>query len=160
MLPMITVRLLGSVDIHDSDGNELETLLRQPKRVALLSYLAAAVPRGFHRRDTLMGLFWPDSTQHQARHALSQALHVLRQELGEGAIVTRGEGEVVAIVTPRFKPFTIDGKTVHEVGLPWHFSWQGLAQGATANFLTPHVGDGNTMIPEYKAFLVDIRKAV
>jgi DNA-binding SARP family transcriptional activator len=93
-MPMITVRLLGSVDICDAGGNELETLVRQPKRVALLSYLAAAVPRGFHRRDTLMGLFWPESTQDQARHALSQALHVLRQEMGEAAIVTRGEGEV------------------------------------------------------------------
>jgi DNA-binding SARP family transcriptional activator/formylglycine-generating enzyme required for sulfatase activity len=41
-----------------------------------------------------MGLFWPESTQDQARHALSQALHVLRQQLGEEAIVTRGEGEV------------------------------------------------------------------
>jgi formate dehydrogenase major subunit len=28
-----------------------------------------------------------------------------------------------------------------------------------ANDLTPHVGDGNTSIPEFKAFLVDIRKA-
>jgi DNA-binding SARP family transcriptional activator/Tfp pilus assembly protein PilF/TolB-like protein len=91
---MITVRLLGSVDIRDAGGNELQTLLRQPKRVALLSYLAAAVPRGFHRRDTLMGLFWPESTQDHARNALSQALHVLRHELGQAAIVTRGEGEV------------------------------------------------------------------
>jgi formate dehydrogenase major subunit len=81
---------------------------------------------------------------------------------GDRVIVSsaRGEVEVVAIVTPRFKPYTINGKTVHQVGLPWHFSWQGLAKGATANFLTPHVGDGNTGIPEYKAFLVDVRKAV
>jgi len=91
---MITVRLLGSVDIRDAGGSELDTLLRQPKRVALFSYLAAAVPRGFHRRDTLMGLFWPESPQDQARNALSQALHVLRTELGEAAILTRGEGEV------------------------------------------------------------------
>jgi hypothetical protein len=34
-----------------------------------------------------------------------------------------------------------------------------MATGAIANDLTPHVGDANTMIPEYKAFLVDIRKA-
>jgi len=81
---------------------------------------------------------------------------------GDRVVVSsaRGEVEVVAIVTPRVKPFTLDGKTVHQVGMPWHFSWQGLARGATANFLTPHVGDGNTMIPEYKAFLVDVRKAV
>jgi DNA-binding SARP family transcriptional activator len=41
-----------------------------------------------------MGLFWPESTQDQARHALRQALHILRHELGEDAIVTRGEGDV------------------------------------------------------------------
>jgi DNA-binding SARP family transcriptional activator len=91
---MTTVRLLGSVDIRGAGGSELDVLLRQPKRIALLSYLAAAAPPGFRRRDTLMGLFWPESTQDQARHALSQALHVLRQELGEDAILTRGEGEV------------------------------------------------------------------
>jgi formate dehydrogenase major subunit len=81
---------------------------------------------------------------------------------GDRVVVSsaRGEIEMVAIVTPRFKPFAMNGKTVHQVGMPWHFSWQGLAKGATANFLTPHVGDGNTMIPEYKAFLVDVRKAV
>ena len=81
---------------------------------------------------------------------------------GERVIVSsaRGEIEVVAMVTARFKPFAVNGKTVHQVGIPWHFSWQGLAKGGTANFLTPHVGDGNTGIPEYKAFLVDVRKAV
>ncbi len=91
---MVKVCLLGSVDIRDAGGSELATLLRQPKRVALLAYLAAAIPRGFHRRDTLMGLFWPESTQDQARNALSQALHVLRRELGVDAILNRGEGEV------------------------------------------------------------------
>jgi formate dehydrogenase major subunit len=43
--------------------------------------------------------------------------------------------------------------------MPWHYGWQGLATGAIANDLTHHVGDANTTIPEYKAFLVDIRKA-
>jgi len=71
----------------------------------------------------------------------------------------RGQITVVAVVTARFKPMTIDGKKVHQVGMPWHFGWQGLATGPVANDLTPHVGDGNTMIPEYKAFLVDVRKA-
>jgi hypothetical protein len=46
------------------------------------------------------------------------------------------------------------------VWLPWHFNWLGLAVGASANFVTPHAGDGNSGIPEYKALLVDIRKAV
>jgi formate dehydrogenase major subunit len=77
----------------------------------------------------------------------------------------RGEIAAVAIVTKRFKPFTINGKLVHEIGMPWHFGWGGgheapaLAKGDTANDLTPHIGDANTMIPEYKAFLVDVQKA-
>ncbi len=71
----------------------------------------------------------------------------------------RGEITAVALVTARFKPFKVDGKTVHQIGMPWHFGWGGLATGDTANDLTPHVGDGNTAIPEYKAFLVDVKKA-
>jgi formate dehydrogenase major subunit len=43
--------------------------------------------------------------------------------------------------------------------MPWHFGWGGLAKGDIANDLTPHVGDANTTIPEYKAFLVDVKKA-
>jgi formate dehydrogenase major subunit len=65
----------------------------------------------------------------------------------------------VAVVPARFKPFKVDGKTVHQIGMPWHFGWRGLATGDVANDLTPHVGDANTTIPEYKAFLVDIQKA-
>ena len=77
----------------------------------------------------------------------------------------RGEIQAVAVVTKRFKPFTVNGQTVHQVGMVWHFGWGGgkdapaLATGDSANDLTPHVGDGNTTIPEYKAFLVDVVKA-
>jgi anaerobic selenocysteine-containing dehydrogenase len=71
----------------------------------------------------------------------------------------RGEIEVNALVTKRFKPYTLDGKVVHQIGLPWHFGFIGLATGASANTLTPNVGDANTMIPEYKAFLVNLEKA-
>ncbi len=80
---------------------------------------------------------------------------------GDQVVVSsaRGEIQMVAIVTARWKPFRINGQTVHEVGMPWHYGWQGLATGEIANDLTPHVGDANTTIPEYKAFLVDVRKA-
>ena len=37
--------------------------------------------------------------------------------------------------------------------------FMGLATGDSANALTPNVGDANTMIPEYKAFLVNVTKA-
>jgi DNA-binding SARP family transcriptional activator/tetratricopeptide (TPR) repeat protein len=65
----------------------------QPKRFALLAYLAAATPHGFHRRDTLLGLFWPELDQDQSRHALRQSLHFLRQRLGS-VVVRRGDEDV------------------------------------------------------------------
>jgi formate dehydrogenase major subunit len=64
----------------------------------------------------------------------------------------------VAIVTKRFKPMNIMGNTVHQIGIPWHWGFSGLCQGDSANVLTPHVGDANTMIPEFKAFLVRVKK--
>jgi len=82
-------------------------------------------------------------------------------EKGDRVIVesARGEVNVVAVVTKRFKPFKMNGTTVHQVGVIWHWGYTGLSTGDSANMLTPHVGDANTMIPEYKAFLVNVRKA-
>jgi formate dehydrogenase-N alpha subunit len=79
---------------------------------------------------------------------------------GERVTVTSARGRVraVAMVTARFKPLLIDGRVQHQIGLPWHYGWAGLAVGDVANDLTPHVGDANTGIPEYKAFLVDLAK--
>jgi formate dehydrogenase major subunit len=80
---------------------------------------------------------------------------------GDRVIVesARGEVNVVALVTKRFKPFKMNGSIVHQVGVIWHWGYTGLSTGDSANVLTPHVGDANTMIPEYKAFLVEVRKA-
>jgi formate dehydrogenase major subunit len=74
----------------------------------------------------------------------------------------RGEIWAIAIVTDRFKPFKILNTTVHQVGMPWHFGWQYPEDGSggdSANILTPFVGDANTMIPESKAFMVNVKKA-
>jgi len=70
----------------------------------------------------------------------------------------RGEAGLRALVTKRIKPFKMNGSRIHEVGIIWHFGYCGVARGTSANELTPHVGDANTMIPEYKAFLCDVRK--
>lgn len=64
-----------------------------------------------------------------------------------------------ASVLPIVKPLMVQGKKVEVVGMPWCFGYQGIATGATANDLTPAVGDSNTTIPEYKAFLCNVRKA-
>ena len=91
---MVELRVLGSLRLNASDGRDLEPLVRQPKRTALLAYLAAAVPHGFQRRDILLALFWPELDDAHARAALNQALYVLRNALGGQAILTRGDTEV------------------------------------------------------------------
>jgi len=63
------------------------------------------------------------------------------------------------MVTKRFKPFVVNGQTVHQIGLPWHWGFAGLNKGNSANLLTPPVGDANTMIPETKAFICNVEKA-
>ncbi len=83
---------------------------------------------------------------------------------GEKVIVKSARGELwaIAIVTERFKPFKIAGSTVHQIGMPWHFGWQYPEDGSggdSANILTPFIGDANTMIPESKAFMVNVVKA-
>jgi formate dehydrogenase major subunit len=94
---------------------------------------------------------------------------------GDACIVSsaRGQVEAVAMVTPRFKPFEIDGNTIHQVGLPWHFGWittedrpynandkkaEVFTTGDAANHLVPTIGDANTTIPESKAFMVNVVK--
>ena len=72
----------------------------------------------------------------------------------------RGTITAYAVITDRFKPFKLNGKFYEHVGLPWHFGYKGLAKGCSANCLTPHVGDANTNIPEYKAFLCNVEKEV
>lgn len=71
----------------------------------------------------------------------------------------RGEIRAVAYVTRRLKPLEVDGEMVEIVGMPWHWGYRGLFPGDSANMLTSHVGDPNTSIPEYKAFLCNIRRA-
>jgi formate dehydrogenase major subunit len=82
---------------------------------------------------------------------------------GDKVMVSSARGEMwaVAVVTTRFRPFKVAGSTIHQVGLPWCFGWEYPRDGSggdSANILTPTIGDANTMIPETKTFLVNIRK--
>jgi formate dehydrogenase major subunit len=82
-------------------------------------------------------------------------------ESGDNVVVENNRGAITAfaLVTGRLKPFQVGGKTVHQIAAPWHWGYSGACSiGGIANDLTPNVGDANTMIPEYKAFLVDMRK--
>lgn len=92
---MIHLRTLGGLDLTEPQSRgELRAILVQPKRLALLVYLALANSHRFRRRDTLTGLFWPEVDGDHARGALRQALRFLRGELGPAVLLNRGDEEV------------------------------------------------------------------
>lgn len=92
---MLRLRTLGAVDLtSEQQTAELRQLLQQPKRVGLLVYLRLNASNGSVRRDTLLGVFWPRLSQERGRRALSQALYVLRQSLGNGLVETVGQDAV------------------------------------------------------------------
>ncbi len=71
----------------------------------------------------------------------------------------RGAIRTKVVVSKRIMKLQCDGKEIHTVGIPIHWGFKGLAQaGYLTNTLTPFVGDANSQTPEYKAFLVDIKK--
>jgi formate dehydrogenase major subunit len=105
---------------------------------------------------------WLLETQPQLFVEMSQELAKLRGiKNGDMCKVSSGRGQVeaVAMVTGRFRPMTVQGLTVHQVGLPWCFGWVYPKDGGdSANLLTPSTGDPNTRIPETKAFMVNVEK--
>jgi formate dehydrogenase major subunit len=77
----------------------------------------------------------------------------------------RGTYIAKAFVTRRIKPMQIDGKTVHQIGIPIHQGFRGIDEdeGRNArtpvNLLSPTVIDPNAYTPEFKGFLVKVEKA-
>jgi formate dehydrogenase major subunit len=72
-------------------------------------------------------------------------------------VTERAEIEARARVTDRIRPLHIDGRTVHQVALPWHFGFATLAPGDAANDLGALAADPNVTIQESKAFTCDAR---
>ena len=87
---MVELRALGAIDLR-RDGTEMAQVLAQPKRTALLLFLNAAHPYGFHRRDRLARMLWREMDESQSRDALTEAINGIRRELGENSILARGE---------------------------------------------------------------------
>jgi formate dehydrogenase major subunit len=93
----------------------------------------------------------------------------MARELGinNGDMITvesaRSKIHTRALVTERIQPFVIDGKKVYQVGIPWHWGWQGVmpsARGDITNDLVASLGDPTTFIQESKALLCNVRKGV
>jgi DNA-binding SARP family transcriptional activator len=84
-----TLRVLGGFAIEGPSGSP-HARLAQRRAEAVLAVLAVAGDLGC-TRDRLTGLLWPESDESRARHSLRDALHVIRQALGPGAIVAVGD---------------------------------------------------------------------
>ena len=86
----------------------------------------------------------------------------LAEEIGarSGANVTistpRGSIDARALVTPRMQPLQIQGRTVHQVGLPYHFGGRGLVRGDVVNDLVAISEEPNVRIMEAKALVCRI----
>jgi formate dehydrogenase major subunit len=74
-------------------------------------------------------------------------------------ITPRGQIQARALITGRMRPFLINGRRVHQVGMPWHWGWQGVVAGDVVNQLTALIGDPNVSIHEAKAFVCNVEKA-
>jgi formate dehydrogenase major subunit len=70
---------------------------------------------------------------------------------------TRGAIESRALVTHRIQPLHVNGRTLHQIGLPFHWGFAGETVGAIANDLTAVSADPNVSMHEAKAFTVDVR---
>jgi serine/threonine-protein kinase len=91
---VIELRILGASVLRGRDDQSVGSVLHQPKRLALLAYLALNASETLLRRDRLLALFWPTSPESRARSSLSEALSRLRSSLGPDIVVTRGNDEV------------------------------------------------------------------
>ena len=91
---LLELHTLGGLWLRRNGDAGPRAIALQSKRLVLLAFLAASPAQTLRRRDSLLGLFWPELDQEHARGALRQALHALRTSLGEGVILTRGESEV------------------------------------------------------------------
>ncbi|HEV8047455.1 MAG TPA: formate dehydrogenase-N subunit alpha [Terriglobales bacterium] len=97
-------------------------------------------------------------------HELAEQMGILG---GEKVLVTSARSHYIAkaMVTRRIRPMKIDGKEMFQIGIPIHWGFRGISEdeGKTAktltNQLTPTVVDPNAYTPEFKGFLVNIKKA-
>jgi formate dehydrogenase major subunit len=69
----------------------------------------------------------------------------------------RGAIEARAMVTRRIMPLTVHGRTVHQIGMPFHWAYSGETVGAIANDLTAIITEPNVSMHEAKSITVNVR---
>ena len=103
---------------------------------------------------------WLNALQPSLFAELSPELAEERQiEHGDWLVICtpRGEIEARAMVTRRLRPLRIAGRIVHQIGLPFHWGFQGKSTGSITNDLTHMVLEPNVSIEEAKAFTCNVR---
>ena len=77
---------------------------------------------------------------------------------GDWAVIRSARAEIEArvLVTHRLRPLKVQGRVLHQIGMPYHWSSKGLVRGETPNELFPFVADPNVSIMETKAISVNI----
>jgi formate dehydrogenase major subunit len=85
----------------------------------------------------------------------------LRLEHGGWATITtpRAAITVRVLVTRRMRPLWVNGRRVHQVGLPYHWGRKGCAQGDVVNDLLAISEEPNVRIMESKALLCNVAPA-
>ena len=74
------------------------------------------------------------------------------------ATITSPHGLVEArvLVTPRMRPITVEGRTVHQIGLPYHWGYKGIVRGDVTNDLLAISQEPNVRIMETKALVCNV----
>lgn len=78
---------------------------------------------------------------------------------GEWATIStpRAEVEARVLITPRMRPVWVDGKRIHQVGLPYHWGYKGMSKGDIVNDLLVISEEPNVRIMETKALVCNVR---
>jgi DNA-binding SARP family transcriptional activator/membrane-associated phospholipid phosphatase len=89
---MLRLQLLGGFRAYTEAG-EVSALEKQPRRAALLTFLALERDAA---RERVIALLWPEADAERGRHSLNQGIYYLRQRLGPDWVELRGDRCVVA----------------------------------------------------------------
>jgi serine/threonine-protein kinase len=155
--PAVELRILGNTELSVAGDRTGSFVLRQPKRLALLAYLALSTAGGYRRRDQLVALFWPELDQTHARNQLRKVLHALRSTIGTEAFMSRGEEELrlnpnrVWCDAVAFAELIKEGKWAESLELYRGDLLEGLFPGGVGEQFETWIGDQRSALREQAA---------
>ncbi len=145
------ISVLGTSDLRGDEGQRIQSVLQQPRRFTLLVYLALAGHKGPVKRDTVVGVFWPDKPQDKARGTLNSALYALRRSLGADVVETRGD-------TLRVNAALIECDAVEFLRATEEARWEDAAQLYAGELMPGYFDSGQS--PELEQWLERMRTEI